>query len=71
MIISREFEIVENIRLICLLDLTADFGVKTNAKLTLHYRCVKNIIYNHPVIPGLSSVPAEAPGALAAARQAG
>ena len=26
MIISREFEIVENIRLICLLDLTADFG---------------------------------------------
>ena len=67
--------IVENIRLICLLDLTADFGVKTNAKLTpncqLHYRCVKNIIYNHPVIPGLSSVPAEAPGALAAARQAG
>ena len=30
--VSREFVIVENIRLVCLLDLTADFGVKTNAK---------------------------------------
>ena len=30
----REFVIVENKRLVCLLDLTADFGVKTNAKLT-------------------------------------
>ena len=31
---AREFVIVENIRLVCLLELTADFGVKTNAKLT-------------------------------------
>ena len=30
----RESVIVENIRLVCLLELTADFGVKTNAKLT-------------------------------------
>ena len=30
----REFVIAENIRLVCLLDLTADFGVKSNAKLT-------------------------------------
>ena len=30
----REYVIVENIRLVCLLELTADFGVKTNAKLT-------------------------------------
>ena len=29
----REIVIYENIRLVCLLDLTADFGVKTNAKL--------------------------------------
>ena len=34
LILIREFVIVENIRLVCLLDLTADFGVKTNAKLT-------------------------------------
>ena len=26
--------IVENVRLVCLLDLTADFGVNTNTKLT-------------------------------------
>ena len=32
--IIREFLIVENIHLVCLLDITADFGVKTNAKLT-------------------------------------
>ena len=31
---SREIVIVENIRLVCLLDLTADFKVKTNTKLT-------------------------------------
>ena len=31
---SREFLIVENIRLVCRIDLTADFGVKTNAKFT-------------------------------------
>ena len=31
---SREFIIVENIRLVRLIDLTADFGVKTNSKLT-------------------------------------
>ena len=31
----RKFVIVENILLVCLLDLTAEFGVKTNAKLTL------------------------------------
>ena len=30
---TREFVLVENIRLVCLLDLTADFGVKTNEKL--------------------------------------
>ena len=30
----REFVIEENIHLLCLLDLTAVFGVKTNAKLT-------------------------------------
>ena len=29
---TREFEIVENILLVFLLDLTADFGVKTNAQ---------------------------------------
>ena len=28
-----EIVILENIRLVCLQDLTADFGVKTNAKL--------------------------------------
>ena len=32
----RESVIVENIRLVCLLGLTADFGVKTNVKLTLN-----------------------------------
>ena len=33
--ITREFAKVEKIRLVCLLDFTtADFGVKTNAKLT-------------------------------------
>ena len=31
---SKEFVMVENIRLISLLDLTGDFGVKTNTKLT-------------------------------------
>ena len=31
---SREFVIVENVRQVCLLDLTADLGIKTNAKLT-------------------------------------
>ena len=30
----EKFVIVENLRLVCLLDLTADFGVKTNTKLT-------------------------------------
>ena len=30
----REFVIVDNIHLIGLLDITADFGVKTNAELT-------------------------------------
>ena len=30
----REFVIVENIRLVYPLDLAADFGVKTNSKLT-------------------------------------
>ena len=34
MLVSREFIIVENICLVCLLDLTADFEVKTNARLT-------------------------------------
>ena len=29
---NRAFLKVENIRLVCLLDLTADFGVKANAK---------------------------------------
>ena len=29
-----QFAILKNSRLVCLLDLTADFGVKTNAKLT-------------------------------------
>ena len=33
-LLTREFVIVENKRLICLLDFTADFGDKTNAKLT-------------------------------------
>ena len=33
------FVIIENIHLVCLLDLTADFGVKTNAKkLTLNFQ---------------------------------
>ena len=31
---SREIFIIENIRLVFLLDLTADVGFKTNAKLT-------------------------------------
>ena len=31
---TRELEIVENLCLVSLPDLTADFGVKTNAKLT-------------------------------------
>ena len=35
---SREFLIVENIRLVCRIDLTADFGVKTNAKFTPKYK---------------------------------
>ena len=30
---TRKF-VIENLRLVCLPDLTADFGVKTNAKLT-------------------------------------
>ena len=30
----EKFVIVENLRLVCLLDLTADFGVKLNTKLT-------------------------------------
>ena len=34
MLTSREIVIVENIRLVRLLDSTADFGIKTNAKLT-------------------------------------
>ena len=33
MVQVREFQIAENIHLICLLDLTADFGVKTNTKV--------------------------------------
>ena len=33
-VIRKEIVIVENIRLVRLLDLTADFGVKTNAILT-------------------------------------
>ena len=32
--LTREFLIVENIRPACQLDLTADFGVNSNAKLT-------------------------------------
>ena len=33
--LTQEFVMVENIRLlVCLLDLTADFGVKASAKLT-------------------------------------
>ena len=31
---TREFVIVENKRQVCLLNLTADTGVETNAKLT-------------------------------------
>ena len=31
----REFEVVENIRLVCLIDLTAGFGVKIMRRLTL------------------------------------
>ena len=34
----REFVLVENIRQVCLLELTADFGVKTNAKLMPDYQ---------------------------------
>ena len=34
MVKTREFVIEENIREVYLLDLTADFGVKTNTKLT-------------------------------------
>ena len=34
MVFVRDIVIVENIRLVRLLALTADFGVKTNAKLT-------------------------------------
>ena len=34
LVLIREIVIVENIRLVRLLDLTADFGVKTSAKLT-------------------------------------
>ena len=37
-IITREFIIVENIRLASLIDLTADFEVKANAKLTPNYQ---------------------------------
>ena len=35
---SSEIVNVENIRLISLLEITADFGVKTNAKLTLIFK---------------------------------
>ena len=38
-VFAREFVIVENTRLICLLDLTVNFGVKTKAKLTI-FSCV-------------------------------
>ena len=34
LLLFRDFVIVENIRLVLLLDLTSEFGVKTNAKLT-------------------------------------
>ena len=36
--IFREIVIYENIRLVCLLGSTADFGVKTNANLQLRQR---------------------------------
>ena len=35
----REFVIVKNIRLVYPLDLAADFGVKTNSKLTPDVTC--------------------------------
>ena len=43
----REVVTVENIRLIRLLDLTADFGVKTNATLTPReeQNCYSNCLY--------------------------
>ena len=38
LLLSREFGIVEKIRLDFLLDLNADFGAKTNAKLTPNFQ---------------------------------
>ena len=38
MVLIREVVLVENIRLVRLLDLTADYEVKTNAKLTLNFK---------------------------------
>ena len=40
-ILSREIVIVENIRPVRLLDLTADFGVKTNGKVDADYQSRK------------------------------
>ena len=40
-ILARELVIVENIRPVRLLDLTADFGVKTNGKVDADYQSRK------------------------------
>ena len=48
----REVVTVENIRLIRLLDLTADFGVKTNATLTPFCQLrEKSCLYTVTLIP--------------------
>ena len=54
----RDIVIVENIRLVRLLDLTADFGVKTYAKLTPIFKlrkksktCIQSCLYTVTLIP--------------------
>ena len=56
---TKEFVIVQNIRRVCLLDISADFGVKTNAKLTPIFSCVgraKNGIQSCLVTVSLTSI---------------
>ena len=56
--ISREFLIVENNRTVYLLDLTAGFGVQTNAKLTPISKlrekskiCIQSCLYTITLTP--------------------
>ena len=52
LMLSRESVMVENVRLICLPDLTADFGDKTSTKLTPN--CVSCIVRAKLVFRALS-----------------